>query len=99
MESRLSRTDGYVLVVKAPTPYVPCHLYQVESRLSRTDAHVISGSEDGRVVVWRLVEGTVVATLRAHKKGVCSIACHPKEAQILAASHDGTVSLWDRGSE
>ena len=70
--------------------------FALESCLSRTDAHVLSGSEDGRVLAWRLVEGAVAVTLRAHKRAVCSLACHPTESCVLAASHDGTVSVWDR---
>lgn len=30
--------------------------YKVESCLSSSNAHVLSGSEDGKVVVWDLVE-------------------------------------------
>ena len=33
--------------------------YRVESCLLSTDAHVVSGSEDGNVYVWDLIEVTL----------------------------------------
>lgn len=41
--------------------------YKVEACFSRDDAWVLSGSEDGRVVVWDLVEATILGQPRAHK--------------------------------
>lgn len=69
--------------------------YAIGSCLTRDDAHVVSGSEDGAVLVWDLVEATVRTTLRGHKATVCTVAPHPKEANVLlSASHDGTAKLW-----
>ena len=53
-----------------------------------------SGSEDGRVVVWRLVEATVIADFKAANSAACSVSWHPKCASVLVASHDGTASVW-----
>lgn len=71
--------------------------YALGSCLTRDDAHVVSGSEDGRALLWELVAQRVVATLRGHSAAVCCVAGHPKNAAtVLTASHDGTCKLWAR---
>jgi mitogen-activated protein kinase organizer 1 len=69
--------------------------YALESCFSHDDAYLCSGSEDGRVVVWRLVEATVVCELKAHTAAACSVRWHPKCARLLVGSHDGTASVWE----
>ena len=75
--------------------------YKVDSCLSNTDAYVISGSEDGRVCFWGLVEGKMVHCMeKAHKSVVYSLSYHPSEVCLLTASSDGTVKVWkDKDSE
>lgn len=43
--------------------------------------------------VWRL-DGTLVATLSGHQKGITGIRFSPNGQQIATASWDGTVKLW-----
>ena len=69
--------------------------YALESCFSHDDAYLCSGSEDGRVVVWRLVEATVIADFKAANSAACSVSWHPKCASVLVASHDGTASVWE----
>ncbi|KAG0222551.1 WD repeat-containing protein 83 [Actinomortierella wolfii] len=68
--------------------------YKIRSCLSNTDAHVISGSEDGRIFFWDLVEGQVVHQMEAHSKIVSSIAYHPKADRMCSASVDGSIRTW-----
>ena len=71
--------------------------YALECTFSHNDAHLASGSEDGAPKVWRLVEATVAADLAgAHRAAATSLAWHPRQADVLVASHDGTVSLWEK---
>lgn len=42
----------------------------MDSCLTNDDAQVVGGSEDGRVMLWDLVEANVVTTLQAHKLAV-----------------------------
>lgn len=70
--------------------------YALESCFSHNDAYLASGSEDGRVLVWRLVEASVAATLEgAHAAATGALSWHPTQPKVLAASFDGTVSLWE----
>lgn len=69
--------------------------YKVDSCLSSSDAQVVSGSEDGRICFWDLVEGKIVHTLeKAHESVVYSISYHPAEIALLSASSDGKVKVW-----
>ena len=50
------------------------------------DAQVVSGSEDGRICFWDLVEGKIVHTLeKAQQSVVYSISYHPTEIALLSA--------------
>ena len=70
--------------------------YALESCFAHNDAHLASGSEDGRVVVWRLVEATVACELAGvHRAAAATLSWHPKRAALLVGSHDGTASFWE----
>ncbi|KAJ3408326.1 WD repeat-containing protein 83 [Chytridiales sp. JEL 0842] len=68
--------------------------YKVVSTLTNSDAYVISGSEDGRICFWDLVEGKMVKSLKPHSKLVTCVAYHPKEDILISASQDGTVKVF-----
>ena len=68
--------------------------YVLESLLTHTDAHVVSGSEDGKIYVWDLVDARVAHVLEGHKKAVVSLDYHPSEVCLLSASVDGNVKVW-----
>ncbi|KAI8926860.1 WD40-repeat-containing domain protein [Entophlyctis helioformis] len=68
--------------------------YRIVSTLSYDDAQIVSGSEDGQVFVWDLVEGNVVRSFKAHAKTVTCVAYHPKAHAMVTTSLDGTVKLW-----
>ncbi|XJO72166.1 hypothetical protein BDV3_003321 [Batrachochytrium dendrobatidis] len=69
--------------------------YRVVSTFSYTDAHVISGSEDGRICMWDLVEGNLEKTLEGHTMAVTCVAYHPKLHTMVSTSLDGTVKVWE----
>ncbi len=70
--------------------------YRIISTLSSTDAHVVSGSEDGRVVIWDLVDGKVARTLRHGTGAVLCVDWHPKtnKVECVSAGADGAVKVW-----
>ena len=74
--------------------------YKVDSCLSHSDSEVVSGSEDGRICFWDLIEGKLMHTIeKAHKTTVYSLSYHPEKAAMLSASSDGTVKLWQEKAE
>ncbi|KAG0205748.1 WD repeat-containing protein 83 [Mortierella sp. GBA30] len=68
--------------------------YKIRSCLSNSDAHVLSGSEDGKIYIWDLIEGDVVYRIEAHSKIVSAIAYHPTKDRMCSASVDGSVRTW-----
>lgn len=63
--------------------------YMVECCLSLKDDHVISGSEDGHVYMWDLIDSTVKHKLKVRQnRTVHSISHHPEENQMMVACED-----------
>ncbi|CAM9834538.1 unnamed protein product [Chrysoparadoxa australica] len=69
-------------------------MYGVESCFSNDDACVMSGSEDGSIRIWDLVDAKVIRKLQGHSKTVCSIAYNPKQSMLISSSYDGTALVW-----
>ncbi|MCJ1320913.1 hypothetical protein MMC15_006254 [Xylographa vitiligo] len=69
--------------------------YRVRSCLGLNDAVVVSGSEDGYLCAWDLLEGKVVEKMRAHEGKVASaVAWNGKGREWASAGGDGTVCIW-----
>lgn len=71
--------------------------YGLECCVTANDAYIVSGSEDGKAVIYDLVRAACVQTLSGHSKPVCSIAAHPKREHghvLITASYDGTAVMW-----
>lgn len=61
--------------------------YKIDSCLTNTDTHIVSGSEDGKVYFWDLVEGTMVEAVdKAGHGAVYSLSYHATEPCLLTAS-------------
>lgn len=72
-----------------------CQDYRMPAIFDDTEAFVISGSEDGRVVMWDVVSGRKVHDLTAHNgKVVSGAAVHPKGSQMITCGGDGNIVLW-----
>ena len=69
--------------------------YKLQSCFSYSDDKVASGSEDGKVYVWDLVDTTKMQMMKGHSSVSCSLAYHPREHYLLSGSADGTIVLWD----
>ena len=74
--------------------------YRVEAVLNHTDHFVLSGSENGFVYVWDMVDGKLVKKLNHALDGaissgitIHSLAFHPKSAELLTAVQ-GKVYIW-----
>ena len=70
--------------------------YRIRSCLGMGDSVVISGSEDGRLYAWDLLEGRVVETLgeEAHDGKVASaVTCNGVRKEWASAGVDGSCFL------
>ncbi len=60
---------------------------------------VISGSEDGWIHFYDLVDGETVFRAKGHDKIVNSVAHHPSEVMMITSSFDsGEVKVWNGNS-
>lgn len=64
--------------------------YRIRSCLGMADAVVISGSEDGKLYAWDLLEGKVIEKLEAHGGKVASaVTCNGAKKEWASAGVDG----------
>lgn len=64
--------------------------YRIRSCLGMADSVVISGSEDGELYAWDLLEGKVVGKLEAHEGKVASaVTCNSVRKEWASAGVDG----------
>lgn len=57
--------------------------------------HLLTGSEDKTVVVWRTKDWVSLSTLRGHKEKLSALAVHPSGKLTLVSDIAGTVYLWN----
>lgn len=62
------------------------------------DAYIVSGSEDGNVLLFDIVEGAQpllrIGDNEVDKEVIGAIASHPSKHLVLAGCHNGVVKLW-----
>ncbi|KAI4255517.1 MAG: hypothetical protein LQ352_002548 [Teloschistes flavicans] len=69
--------------------------FRIRSCLGFGDAAVFSGSEDGKVMIWDVLEGKVLERLTAHDGKVASaVACNSVRKEFASAGVDGNVIVW-----
>lgn len=69
--------------------------YRIRSVLGMADSVVISGSEDGKLCAWDLLEGKVVEKLAAHEGKIASaVACNGTKREWASAGTDGEFCCW-----
>jgi len=74
--------------------------YGLDCAITANDETVVSGSEDGNVVLYDLVTGERNQILVGHSKPTCSVAAHPnRESILLSASYDGNAILWSNEND
>lgn len=56
---------------------------------------LISGSEDGKIIVWRTKDWEVFGTLKGHQGKVNDVAIHPSGRVAISVSQDYTIRLWN----
>jgi len=69
--SSLSNFQLYMTFVIFPFLVLLHQSYKMDCCLTNSDAHVTSGSEDGYIFFWDLVDASVVSSFRAHSSVVC----------------------------
>lgn len=65
-----------------------------------TDGHksgkwLLSGSEDGRINIWRSKDWELFGTLKGHQGKVTDLDIHPSGKVAISVSSDHTIRLWN----
>ncbi|KAJ8096897.1 WD40-repeat-containing domain protein [Lipomyces tetrasporus] len=56
---------------------------------------LISGGEDGKVLIWRTKDWEVLGDMKGHKGAVNDISVHPSGKIALSVGRDRTLRLWN----
>ncbi|KAI5965916.1 MAK11 [Candida pseudojiufengensis] len=56
---------------------------------------LLSGSEDGKIIIWRTKDWEIFATLKGHTKRINDLAIHPSGKVAISVSDDQTIRLWN----
>jgi len=68
--------------------------YRIHSSFAWDNSVVLSPSEDGDVVFWDLVNGTVLHRIKHGTGLTLASATHPKVRVIATAGEDGVLKVW-----
>ncbi|KAK9456175.1 WD40-repeat-containing domain protein [Dipodascopsis uninucleata] len=56
---------------------------------------LLSGGEDGKVLLWRTKDWQVIVDMKGHKSAVNDMSVHPSGKIALTVSRDRTLKLWN----
>ncbi|KAI9921372.1 hypothetical protein PsorP6_002362 [Peronosclerospora sorghi] len=68
--------------------------YKIECVFSSDGAFVLSGSEEGKVFCWNLVDSEQTHSFVAHKNPVRALTCHPEKSMFVTGCVDGSAKVW-----
>jgi WD40 repeat protein len=63
--------------------------------VSTDGRHLVTGSADGIINVWDVMEGHIKVSLKGHASAIVCVELSPHGTHLLSASQDGTVIYWD----
>ena len=64
--------------------------------LTKSEKHLLSGGEDGKIVIWRITDGLPLHELAIKNTSkVLSIAIHQSDRMLLALYRNGMLRLWN----
>jgi mitogen-activated protein kinase organizer 1 len=67
--------------------------YRIDCAFSSDGAFLLSGSEDGKMYFWDIIDGQV-DSFYTHGKAVRTFAVHPEVDMIVTGCIDGSAKVW-----
>ena len=74
---------------------VEMELEHVDDNMATSYLCLASGSEEGKIRIWGLVQRKAISTLESHVSVVRCLQYSPRVGALISASRDKTVILWD----
>ena len=68
---------------------------KIDCLFDNNDTNIITGSYDGKIITYDLVDGTCTHDFTAHEKAITSICHHPNKSILATASLDQHIKLWE----
>ena len=62
---------------------------------STEPTRLVTGGQDGTIIVWSVNAWDALKTLKAHRGGVQNVSVHKSGAVALSSGADGCVAMWD----
>ena len=73
--------------------------YRIDCAFNRTDSTIISGSEDGKIYYWNLLDSKLIGSVKNDCRPVVhSLSTNVNKDELLTAS-ENFVYLWGRESD
>eukprot|EP01041_Mallomonas_annulata_P010841 gene10841-22625_t len=80
---------------KKSTGELSTHTGAITSLKFYKDSHLLSGSEDSTICIWRMYDWACIHILGGHKGPVHDISIHPSGKLALSVSRDKTMKIWN----
>lgn len=71
------------------------HNEQQAEDLAVSGKWLLSGSEDGNIIIWRTKDWEIFGTLKGHKGRINDLSIHPSGRVAVSVAADKTVRLWN----
>ncbi|GBE86789.1 hypothetical protein SCP_1000310 [Sparassis crispa] len=90
MDDRLSKQEAHNLIQMTGGTSFVC---------VPSETLVVSGSDDGSLMLWDVESGRELDTITEHTNSICALAVSPDGHTLLSAARDGLVLVWDVHAE